>query len=303
MDTKLLKCFVTVADELHFGRAAQRLDMLPSALGRNIRLLEEELGIRLFVRTTRNVSLTRSGMVMLQEFRPILKQFDAAIHQVREKAAKEDRVFRIGSIDSAATGLLPELIHDLKAIVPGLELAIEEDKTAKLLPKLLSGALDLAFIRPPTKMRDDIHFEFLLMEKAVVALASHSDLADKEKIYITDLSEVPMIVPSPRNRPHSYNLTNRLFLQSGVQPNYVQQAEEKQTIVNLVAAEVGAAIVPEWTAKLAVKNVVFRPLMYANDKPVAELPLALAWVKGTTDRHRETLLAMVKEKIKVEMKA
>jgi DNA-binding transcriptional LysR family regulator len=303
MDTKLLKCFVTVADELHFGRAAQRLDMLPSALGRNIRLLEEELGIRLFVRTTRNVSLTRSGMVMLQEFRPILKQFDTAIHQVREKAAKEDRVFRIGSIDSAATGLLPELIHDLKAIVPGLELAIEEDKTAKLLPKLLSGALDLAFIRPPTKMRDDIHFEFLLMEKAVVALASHSDLADKEKIYITDLSEVPMIVPSPRNRPHSYNLTNRLFLQSGVQPNYVQQAEEKQTIVNLVAAEVGAAIVPEWTAKLAVKNVVFRPLMYANDKPVAELPLALAWVKGTTDRHRETLLAMVKEKIKVEMKA
>ena len=293
MDLKLLQCFVAVAEELHFGRAAQRLDILPSALGRNIRLVEEYLGTRLFARSTRNVALTRGGHALLQEARSLLAQADSAVARVRQAASVEERVFRIGAIDSASTGLIPALVHDFKAIAPDLELVLVEDKTAKLLPKLTSGALDIAFVRPPAAFKPDIEFRFLLDEPTVVALPAEHRLALQEQVTVADLAEVPLIVPSPRNRPHSYNLTMRLFVQAGLEPRIVQQAEEKQTIVNLVGAEIGAALVPYWTSRIAVSGVVYRPLVGTSGNPVRELPLAAAWMRGTSDPWRERLIELV----------
>lgn len=293
MDLKLLGCFVAAAEELHFGRAAQRLDMLPSALGRNIRLIEEYLGIRLFARSTRNVALTRSGHALLHEARALLGQVDASIARVRQISTLDERVFRIGAIDSAATGLVPALVHDFKQIVPGLELVLVEDKTVKLLPKLLSGALDIAFVRPPPALKSAIEFQFLLDEPTVVALPAAHPLSALVQIHVEDLADVPLIVPSPRTRPHSYNLTMRLFLQAGLEPQIAQQAEEKQTIVNLVGAEIGAALVPYWTSRIAVNGVVYRPLVDVAGKAVRELPLAAAWVRGTSDPYREQLVKLV----------
>lgn len=293
MDTKLLACFTAVAEELHFGRAAQKLDILPSALGRNIRLLEEELGLRLFERSTRNVAMTRAGHVLLHEARGLLAQSEAAIGRARSAAAGDERVFRIGAIDSAATGLIPALVHDFKAQLPGPELVLVEDKTAKLLPKLLSGALDVAFVRPPAAPKPGIEFSFLIDEPTVVALSSASPLARQSQLTVADLAGVPLIVPSPRNRPHSYNLTMRLFLHAGLEPKIAQVAEEKQTIVNLVGAEIGAALVPHWTSRITVEGVTYRPLVDPNGVQVRQLPLAAAWVAGTQDLLRDQLLRLV----------
>lgn len=293
MDLRLLDCFVIAAEELHFGRAAQRLDMLPSALGRNIRLLEEFLGIRLFARSTRNVALTRSGHTLLQEARLLLDQVDSSIARVREVSTIEERVFRIGAIDSASTGLVPALVHDFKSCVPDLELVLVEDKTVKLLPKLMSGALDIAFVRPPPAIKPTIEFHFLLDEPTIVALPSMHPLCALDRLHVEDLVDVPLIVPSPRTRPHSYNLTMRLFLQAGIEPKIVQQAEEKQTIVNLVGADIGAALVPYWTSRIAVSGVVYRPLVSASGQPVCELPLAAAWVRGTSDPYRQRLVELL----------
>jgi len=294
MEIKLLKCFIAVADELHFGRAAQQLGILPSALGRNIRMLEEGLGIRLFSRTTRNVILTRSGYTLLNEIRPVLTKVQDALDRVKEAARREDRVFRIGAIDSAASGLLPQLIRDYRDQSINLELILEEEKTVKLLPKLLSGALDIAFVRPPVNSKEGIHFEPILNERAVVALPSDSELANKAQISVYDLADIPLIVPSPRSRPHSYNLTNKLFLEAGLTPNYVQQAEQKQTIINLVGAKVGVAIIPYWTSRMSVENVVFRPLVDIDGQEITELPLAAAWLKGSRDENRDELIKLVK---------
>lgn len=151
-------------------------------------------------------------------------------------------MFRIGAIDSAATGLIPPLVHDLRGLLPSLELVLVEDKTAKLLPKLLSGALDIAFVRPPTAPRHGIELAFLLDEPTVVALPAGHALAAKSAVTIEELADMSLIVPSPRKRPHSYNLTMRLFLGACLEPRIVQQAEEKQTIVNLV----GRKSVPRW---------------------------------------------------------
>lgn len=297
MDLKLLRCFTAVADELHFGRAARRLNILPSSLSRNIGLLEKELGLRLLSRTTREVTLTRSGHMLLRDARSLIQHADEVADHVRSSAAPEERVFRIGAMDSAATGLMPQLVHDFREIVPDLELLLLEDKSAKLLPKLLSGALDVAFVRPPMTPQPAIEFDFLLDEPTVVALPSAHQLAENEKLTVQDLADVPMIVPSPRSRPHSYSLTMQLFLDASLQPNISQQAEEKQTIVNMVGAEIGAAIVPYWTSRNAVNGVVYRALVNESGRPIRELPLAAAWVKGSHDHYRDQLMQLLKENL------
>ena len=294
MESKLLECFISVADQLHFGRAAQQLDIHPSALGRNIRLLEEELGVRLFSRTTRNVTLTRSGHLLVTEARELLAQEQAVKERVRNMAVSNERVFRIGAIDSAATGLIPQLLHDFHEVEPKIEVVLIEDKTVRLLPKILSGALDLAIVRPSFAPKSAIIFEFLLDEATVVALPAGHALAKKKKLRISDLTEVPLIVPSPRTRPHSYNLTMRLFLDEGLHPIIAQQAEEKQTIVNMVGAEIGAALVPYWTSRIAVSGVVYRPLVTKAGEPIRELPLAAAWVRGTEDKYRTQMVRLLK---------
>ena len=149
MDLKLLRCFEVAASELHFGRAARRLDIQPSALGRNIRLLEEEIGARLFTRSTRNISLTRGGHALLKVVPSLLRNVDDAMSQVLEASQDAERVFRVGAIDSAATGLVPQLMHDFRELVPDLEIVLVEDKTARMLPKMINGTLDIAFVRPP----------------------------------------------------------------------------------------------------------------------------------------------------------
>lgn len=294
MDLKLLRHFQVVAYELHFGRAARRLDVLPSALGRNIRLLEEEIGTRLFVRSTRNVALTRSGIALQQEVDKVLTTVDDAIETVREASRTEERVFRIGAIDSAATGLIPQLMHDFRDVIPDLELVLIEDKTARLLPKMMNGALDVAFVRPPMSPRPQIHFEHLLDEPTEVALPPAHPLVEKDALTVQDLAGVPLIVPSPRNRPHSYDMTMRLFRDAGLEPTIAQQAEEKQTIVNLVGAEIGAALVPHWTSRIGVEGVVYRPLVDAEGKAISQLPLAAAWVQGSRDANRDRLVELVK---------
>lgn len=297
MDLGRLSSFLAAADELHFGRAAQQLGILPSALGRNIRLLEEELGVRLFNRTTRNVLLTPSGALLLKEAPKLLHQANLMVQSVRNSANTNERVFRVGAIDSAAMGLIPDLVHDFKAIMPDVELVIIEDKSANLIPKLFSGALDIVFVRPPSAPKPGITFEHLMDELTIVALPAHHCLASRAEIAIDDLADVPLILPSPRLRPHSYNLTIQLFADRGLQPNIVQRADEKQTIINLVDADVGAAIIPFWYNRLKLDGIVYRPLVNHLGLPIRQLPLSMAWLDGIADETRTALTTVARANI------
>ncbi len=166
MDLHQLRCFVAVAEDLHFGRAAQRLSMLPSALGRHIRLLEEDLGTRLLTRTTRNVLLTVDGALLLDDARALLAQADGVAKRFRGRAREQAATLRLGAIDSASAGLVPLLLHDFRQENPGIAVVLIENKTIRLLPWLLSGRIDLALVRPPERTDKAIEFLFLLHETA-----------------------------------------------------------------------------------------------------------------------------------------
>ena len=291
MELHQLRCFVAAAEELHFGRAAQRLEMLPSALGRYIRLLEDDLGTRLMTRTTRSVTLTEDGAVLLKDARHLLAQADSLAVKFHARGRRQAAIIRLGAIDSAAAGLLPMLLHDFRERRPDVTVKLTEDKTIRLLPRLISGRLDMAVVRPPPNPDKRLEFLFLFHETAVVAVPDRHPLASRKRVDITDLAGQPLIVPERRSRPHSHDLTMKLFAEAGLQARVAQLADEKQTIVNLVAAELGVAIVPRWTSRMAARGVRYIPLE-ASD--MNRLPLAAAWARGTRDPVRDEMIEMLK---------
>jgi DNA-binding transcriptional LysR family regulator len=294
MDLTQLRCFVAVAEELHFGRAAQRLDMLPSALGRHVRRLEESAGVPLLLRTTRNVALSQDGAALLDDVRALLGQADALDRQFRDRGRRRSRILRIGAIDTAAAGLVPDLLHDFQKQRAGIAVQLVEDKTVRLLPRLLSGRLDLAFVRPPPSLDKRIELLEMFHETPVVALPSRHRLAKRRRLTVAALLDQPLIVPNRSSRPHSHDLTMKLFEQAGLKPTIAQVAEEKQTIVNLVAAKLGLAIVPRWASRFAVSGVRFIPLALENAMDLKLLPLAAAWLRGSRDPLRDEMIAALR---------
>ncbi|EFH11675.1 LysR family transcriptional regulator [Pseudoroseomonas cervicalis] len=293
MELRQLGCFVAVAEELHFGRAAARLHMLPSALGRQVRQLEEELGTALLARTTRHVALTAAGSALLEEARSLLAGAAAAARRVRA-LAQEAQLLRLGAIDSAASTLLPPLLSAFRARHPGVETRLTEEKSARLLPMLASGRLDLAFIRTPPA-ESGLAFLPLRQERLVAALPRGHALARRRMLTARDLVGERLILPPRHSRPHSLALAARLFEEAGLPlPRPAQEAAEKQTIVGLVAAGLGVALVPEWAAQLGARGLVYRPLA-APREPAPEAMLGAAWVEGQAAPARDLFLEVLKE--------
>jgi DNA-binding transcriptional LysR family regulator len=298
MDLHQLRCFVAVAEELHFGKAARRLDMLPSALGRHIRLLEESLGTQLLLRTTRNVALSQDGAALLDDARALIAKADELGRRFRDRGRQRARTLKLGAIDTAAAGLVPLLLHDLRHLHPNVSVQLLEDKTIRLLPRLLSGRLDLALVRPPEHHDKRIEFSMLFHETAVVAVPLRHKLASRKRVSIEKLVGEPLIVPDRRSRPHSHDLTIKLFDCAGLRPIIAQVAEEKQTIVNLVAAEIGLAIIPRWASRLAVPGVRYMPLDVQHMHRLNLLPLAAAWVRGSRDPLRDQVMATLRSHLR-----
>ena len=191
-------------------------------------------------------------------------------------------------------GLVPRLLHDFRETAPNVATQIFEDKTTRLLPRLLSGSLDLALIRPSEVPSRRLETLFLLYETAVVVVPASHPLAGRASVTVPELAAEPLIVPERRTRPHSHDLTMRLFAECGITPNVTQLADEKQTIVNLVAAELGIAIVPRWTSKLAVNGVAYLSLNTRGMEASRRLPLAVSWVRDSRDPVRDLMIEMLR---------
>ncbi|MEH3413617.1 LysR family transcriptional regulator [Phytobacter diazotrophicus] len=298
MELHQLRCFIAVADELHFGHAAQKLDMLPSALGRYIKLLEENLGTRLLTRSTRNVSLTAHGALFLPEARELVTRADDVQKRFQTLARQNAGTLRVGAIDSAAISLIPHVLHHFREKWPGVEIHFLEDKSSRLLPKLKTGRLDLIFIRPMGAMDSEFQSQFLFYEDVVLAISQNHPLAQKKEINVEDLRDISLIVPEKRVRPHSYDLTLSLFEHAGFKPQLIQIADEKQTIINMVAAELGAAIMPKWVMRMAALNIKFIPIGRGYENIRNKLPMSAVWVKGARDETRDNMMQIVMDELK-----
>lgn len=234
--------------------------------------------------------LTEAGEQLLEEAREIVLRADQFVDHARSLRIARGHHLRVGAIDSAAAGMMPELLHYFREDHPGIQVELLEQKTIRLVPQLLSGGLDLAFIRPPEVRNPKLVFRSLFSETAVVAIPETHSLAQRPHLTIQDLADQPLIVPDRRSRPHSHDLTVKLFLEAGMTARVAQIAEEKQTIVSIVSAGLGLAIVPRWTERLQVSGVRFIPIDLSQSAVRDKLALAVTWVRGTTDPLRDALL-------------
>lgn len=290
MEIQQIRCLLAVADTLHFGRAAQGLNMLPASLGRHIKLLEESLGVRLLLRTTRSVALTEAGEDFVVAAQDIIDRVDQLEKTFRARQKLQSEVLRVGVIDSAAAGLMPQVLPHLTTQHPDIAIEMLEQKTIRLLPRVLTGRLDIAIVRPPDVLDPRLEFRPLFSETVVVAIPDRHRLASKQVVSVHDMIDEPLIVPDRASRPHSHDLTIKLFIDAGLTARVAQIADEKQTIVSLVSTGVGLAIVPKWASRLGIGGVSFVDLE-APDAPRKDaLKLAAVWLRDTRHSARDALL-------------
>ncbi len=189
------------------------------------------------------------------------------------------------------------LLHDFRRSHPAIRVQLLEDKTVRLLPRVLSGRLDLAFVRPPEHPSKQLEFLPLFHETAVVAMPARHRLVRRKRLSVAALRDEPLIVPDRRARPHSHDLTIKLFARAGLRPAIAQVAEEKQTIISLVAAGLGVAIVPRWSSRMTVPGVRYVPLDVRGLGRLDILPIAAAWMRGSRDPARDAMLQVLRTRM------
>jgi DNA-binding transcriptional LysR family regulator len=270
IELRHLRYFITVAEELHFGRAAARLHMAQPPLSQQIRQLEGELGFQLFHRTKRSVQLTEAGAVFLDECRRVMQQLDQAVQLGQQVSRGERGQLVIGFVSSAAYSVLPTLLQSFRAAAPDVSLELHELTTDQQVQWLRDRRMDVGLVRPPIE-EPDFFLTLLFEEPLVVALPQQHPLAQQSQVSLKDLAGKPFILFPRPLAPGLYDQIISLCQQGGFSPTIVQEAIQMQTIISLVAAEIGVAIVPLSLQNLQRTGVVYRELREPTPKAAIAL--------------------------------
>ena len=272
-DLSQLRCFVAVAEELHFGRAAERLNMTQPPLSRQVQILERILDVSLFERTSRQVRLTPAGRGFLAEARRILKLAESAAILARRVAAGQAGTIRIGFTAASAYSVLPELVAACRRQMPDVELTLKEMVSGAQLEALGAGELDVGLLRPPIA-RTGTEFFRVAAEPLVAALPESHPLAAAERVTLAEVAAEPFIMYAPFEARYFHDLLVELFSGAGVAPSYVQHRAQVHSLLALVRAGLGIALVPDAARNLHCHGIVLRPL---DPPPVRPVELFLAW--------------------------
>ena len=259
-----LHAFVTVAEEENFGKAAVALNITQPALSRLIQSLEKVVEVELFSREGRSVVLTQAGRSFLENVREILSQTSAAISAAQRLSSKELPSFTIGFIGHATHTALPALVSQIKNRSPIAKLVFREMLTAEQIQALLSGRIDIGIGRMMQPVTGISHAS-ILRENLVLAVMAGDDLNDIERMTIDDISTRPFIMYEPSPSGYIYRIISDAFERTGFRPNIVQHVTLTQTILSLVGAGVGVAIVPESARHHSPSGVRFIDLSIPGD--------------------------------------
>jgi DNA-binding transcriptional LysR family regulator len=272
MEFRQLRYFVTVAQELHFAKAAELLDITQPALSKQIRVLETELGIQLFTRTKRTVKLTKAGEVFLSEARQLLQQAEQAIALAQRTALGEVGRLTIGFTTTATYTVLPELIGCFRVRYPQVEVEMLELCTEAQVTALNRNEIDLGFLHPPIDSRG-LDLYPILAEEFVSVLPKQHHLASKRLLSLKDLAQESFILHPRSEGPFLYDGFLKLCDLAGFQPQIVKEVNTHQTRICLVAAGMGITFIPAGLQPLVSQDLVCLPTENLGIK----LEFAAAW--------------------------
>lgn len=268
-----LRCFVAVATELNFRRAAQRLHMTQPPLSRQIQMLEHVMGTHLFDRAGRSVRLTAAGRLFLPEAMDLLARADQAMLSARRVGNGENGELRFGFIPAAAFSLLPQMLGHLHDRAPKARLILNEMLTTELIEAIATCRLELGVLGmsrrdPRITVQPIVRDPFVLVQHC--HYAGHHGRIDSLK----DLDGEDFLMYSPASGWDRYGILDSLFRSLSIRPNYVQYAGQTHTLLSMVNAGIGVALVPAFAQTMGYRDLIFTPL----DMPAGiHAELCLGW--------------------------
>lgn len=272
MEFRQLKYFITVAEALHFGRAAESLHLSQPALSKQIQALEDSLAVQLFERTKHWVRLTSAGQTFLETARRILQDVEEGIQITKQVADGKIGQVRVGFTEATLFSLAPKLLSHYRADYPQVEFILTTGGTEMQVEALRTHQIDIGFIYLPIR-EPSLSIYPLFEEVYVAALPTHHRLARQKQLLLTFLANEPLIFYPRSLAPVLYANFVQQCEQAGFTPSIVQEAELAQSRLGLVAAGVGISFILSDVQTLNVKGVVYRPFK----ENFLTLKLALAW--------------------------
>lgn len=273
-----LRSFVVVAEELHFGRAAELLQMTQPPLSRQIRKLEDTVGFELFDRTKRQVTLTVAGEVFLDEARKLLAIAEKSQELARRIADGKDGVVSVGLTGMAILALLPTLLDEVEQHAPRLKVEVRELVTRDQIAAVLDGQIDVGLVRRPPE-EDELESVLVHTEGLVAAISSRHRLAvTNAPLKVSDLRDEFFIEYHPVQAAFFHELVQSILRDTPVK--YSQQVTQVHSVIALAASNHGLAFVPESAMQLQMPGVVFRPIAGFKERSV---PLYAVWRKDNTN--------------------
>lgn len=286
IELRLWNQFAVLADELHFGRAAQRLHMTQPPLTQAIALLEKRLAVRLFDRTKRSVQLTATGQALLPEVLDLLCRAQALPEHARAAAAGELGRLRLAFVSTVGFALLPQWVRGFRALYPQVQMELVEATGDVQLEAFAQGAMDAGFMlhapgfAPVGLERHAVH-----QEPLVLAVPEQHALAALPRLTLAAVLDAPLVIFPRRIVPSLYDAIFAAYHAAGHLPTVAQEAIQMQTIVNLVSAGLGCAWVPHSVTQFQRPGVVYRSVEPMQGKGGAALPgceTSLVWSAANT---------------------
>ena len=259
VDLRQLRYFVVLAEELHFGRAAERLGMAQPPLTQQIQKLERALGYRVFSRESRKTTLTGAGTVLLEQARRILAETAQAIDHTRRAGRGETGQLTLGTPPSVMLTRLPAIIRKYRERFPAVRFVLRELSTAAIADGLESGTLDVGFLREVDQC-GALPVESILRESVVAVLPAAHELASVPRLRLRQLAKEPFVLFPPHVGARFYEKLVSFCADAGFAPRVVQEATHWQSVVTFVEAGMGVSLAPACVQKFSWKGLVYREL-------------------------------------------
>ena len=276
MDLRRLRYFIAVAENLHFGRAADKVNVAQSAISRQIRLLEEELGFALFTRTRKKVGLTIPGEIFLPEAHAIMQRAEEALERVRASGRGTVGRLTIGFVDVALWTRLPTVLRELRSRSPLVDLQLRQLDRIAQIEALETSAIDLGIIPSPAPEGRNVCSEPLVSAPFVAVLPQQHRLAGRREIALHELAGESFVLFPPRMRSRMLEIIVAACSTAGFMPRVAQEAEQLHTLMSLVNAGLGVTLAPEWATRSYSAGISYARLTDS----VPNYELLIAWREG-----------------------
>jgi DNA-binding transcriptional LysR family regulator len=286
MEMRHLRCLVAVAEELHFGRAAERLHLSQPPVSLAIKELETELGVQLFERHTRRIALTRAGEEALLDARAVLARTELLRRRAQEEAQGRSGAIAIGFISLAAYSFLPGVLRRFTDAFPKVRVTLSESTTDRMLAEIEQGLLDVGFVFASPGMSPMLSYRAVQREPLIVALPETHPLAASKQVRLEQLAAERFLGFERHYGPMIFDAMVATCMRHGFSPQLFH-ARQMHTIVSLVSGGIGVALVPASVQALHREGVAYRPIRGERTlvetgvawRQADESPLAHAFMK------------------------